>query len=432
MESGEAPKLIAADAVMPMDPALPQVLRQAGIVVADGRIVAVGEVGELRRQYGKLEGKVERGILLPGFVNAHTHLELSYQSAEARKAGHFTGWVSGLMASYPGPEELDATIRAATRRGVDESLRAGVTTIGDISRQAAITRSEIGALAARGVVPRVVSFGEVMGLGKLRERGAGMIDAALAVPAGMPATMVLGISPHAPYSVEGPVLRACVREAVLKSAPMAMHLAENMEEIEFLSDLAGPFGPEWDVMQRLDLIDERIPLMPGGPIRWAQRWGLLLADAADPKPRRFPVLLAHVNYCDKGELAQLSVSRASVAYCPRTHEYFGHPPHRYRDMLESGVNVCLGTDSRASNPDLSVLREAQRLVQRDGFDAYEALAMMTRRGAEALGMKDAGTLSVGKFADAVLVQGGAGEDAAETIIRAAALPAKVWVGGRQA
>src|SRR5262249_39852366 len=154
-------------------------------------------------------------------------------------------------------------------------------------------------------------FGEVMGLGKLRGRAAGLIQAALA-PSASSNLLRAGISPHAPYTVEGPTLRACVRAALLKSAPIAMHLAENLEEIEFLSDLAGPFGIEWDVMLKLDILDQEIATMPGGPVRWAQRWGLLLADATDPKPRRFPVLLAHVNYCDNGELAQLAVSRASV------------------------------------------------------------------------------------------------------------------------
>src|SRR5262249_27479805 len=135
----------------------------------------------------------------------------------------------------------------------------------------------------------------------------------------------------------------------------------------------------------------------GGPIRWAQRWGLLVRD-----PRDFPTLLAHVNYCDDGELAQLATHACSVAYCPRTHAYFRHPPHRYRDMLEAQVNVCLATDSLASNPDLNVLREAALLHQRDGLLAHTALDMITRRGATALGASDhVGTLGPNKYADLV-------------------------------
>ncbi len=424
--------LFAADAIIPMDPALPKILKNAGIVIEGDRIAAVAELSELRRRFGNLTESRHRGILLPGLVNAHTHLELSYQSANTLSAGHFTQWVSKLMATYPPPDEIEAVIRNATRKGARMSLMAGVTTLGDISRHSAITRSKLADMHAETPItaPRVVSFGEVMGLGKLRARAAPLIESALP-PAASPSNLITtAISPHAPYTVEGPTLRACVRAALLKGAPIAMHLAENLEEIEFLSDLAGPFGIDWDVMLKLDIIDKEISTMPGGPIRWAQRWGLLLADAGDPRPRQFPVLLAHVNYCDNGELAQLAVSRASVAYCPRTHEYFKHPPHRYRDMLESGINVCLGTDSLASNPDLSILREAQLLLQRDQLDPYEALAMITRRGADALGLsKDLGSLTPGKLADVILLTAGSQGDGAREIVEAASEPSAVWIGG---
>lgn len=430
-----SPQLIAADTVIPMDPALPKIMHNAGVVVQEGKIAAVGELSDLRREFGNLpEEGDRRGVLLPGFVNAHTHLELSYQSAAVLQGGHFTPWATGLIRSYPPAEKIEGIVRDAIRRGAAESVRCGVTTVGDITRHAAITRSELAAIGNSGLPsPRVVSFGEVMGLGKLRGRAAEMIQAAITLPENIPPSdrLVLGISPHAPYTVEGPALRACVRAAIIKSAPIAMHLAENLEEIEFLSDLAGPFGNDWEIMRTMDLIDDQIPLFPGGPVRWAQRWGLLLADAADPRPRRFPVLLAHVNYCDRGEMAQLAVSRASVAYCPRTHHYFKHPPHRYRDMLDNGINVCLGTDSRASNPDLSILREAQLLVQRDNFDPYEALATITRRGAEALGMGHlAGTLTPGKLADLTLFAGPPTDDVLPELLRSAPEPRQVWIGGR--
>jgi cytosine/adenosine deaminase-related metal-dependent hydrolase len=170
--------------------------------------------------------------------------------------------------------------------------------------------------------------------------------------------------------------------------------------------------------------------MDGGPIRWAQRWGLLVKE-----PRDFPTLFAHVNYCDNGELAQLATHACSVVYCPRTHAYFGHPPHRYRDMLEAEVNVCLGTDSLASNPDLNVLREAALVHQRDGFSAYKALEMITRRAAVALGVGDlVGTLSVKKYADFVMFPMEVAADAtADSVVKellgATPAPAAVCLSG---
>src|SRR5262249_9817141 len=155
---------------------------------------------------------------------------------------------------------------------------------------------------------------------------------------------------------ETPALEAILHRALLKKLPIAMHLAELPDEDAFLRDQSGPLGHEWDLMQKMDILDDQIPTFDGGPIRWAQFCGLLITD-----PRDLPILLAHVNYCDDAELALLAASHANVIYCPRTHHYFRHPPHRYREMLAAKINVCLGTDSLASNPDLSLLREAQFL-----------------------------------------------------------------------
>jgi cytosine/adenosine deaminase-related metal-dependent hydrolase len=85
-----------------------------------------------------------------------------------------------------------------------------------------------------------------------------------------------------------------------------------------------------------------------------------------------PVLLAHVNYADDADLELLAGSSASVVYCPRTHAFFGHAPHRYREMLARGINVCLGTDSLASNDTLSILDEMRflRMMDADSSDQW--------------------------------------------------------------
>src|SRR4051812_25063606 len=107
----QEPQLIAADAVVPMDPELPRVLRNAAVVILEGRILAVGELADIRREFGVLRGASQqlRGALLPGFVNAHTHLELSYQQRDKLDATSFTKWVSSLIASYPSPEHLESS-----------------------------------------------------------------------------------------------------------------------------------------------------------------------------------------------------------------------------------------------------------------------------------------------------------------------------------
>jgi cytosine/adenosine deaminase-related metal-dependent hydrolase len=158
---------------------------------------------------------------------------------------------------------------------------------------------------------------------------------------------------------------------------------------------------DWDLMRRLDVVDAAIPLSAGGPLRWAAEYGLLGDNGA---ARQIPVVLAHVNYADDSEIQLLQRSNASVVYCPRTRHFFGHDErskHPYQQMLAApggGVNVCLGTDSLASNPDLNVLNEAKLLVTRDPIAAKTAIEMITWRGAEALGI-NAGRLLPGALAD---------------------------------
>ncbi len=421
-------RLICADAVVPMEGRGEGILERGGVVVGGGRIMGVGTVRALREQFGALSEEYVAGVMLPGLVNAHTHLELGYQRAPVERPAYFTDWVGMLMRNYPEPEALERVVTKAMREGVAESLRAGVTTVGDISRHCALTRRILSAGPLR-----VVSFGEVIGLGKMRERRTAYAEAAVDRTFES-ATLTAGLSPHAPYTTEGPTLKQVVELAVAGGYPVTMHVAELREEADFLRDGGGRLG-DWAVMK--NIMDAEVPQFAGGPMRWAEEWGLLGENGA---AKKVPVVLAHVNYCDDAELAILTKSGASVAYCPRTRAYFGHDDlqshlganeHRYREMLAAGVNVCLGTDSSASNPDLSVLREAALLSHRDELGAYEAMELVTRRGANALGL-DAGVLAAGMLADIVIFPGRAAatvEDTLKGILQAGGEAVAVWVGG---
>src|SRR5207247_770680 len=197
-----------------------------------------------------------------------------------------------------------------------------------------------------------VSYGEVVGMVGRRHVLGPRLAAALDVTATGPRTR-RGVSPHAPYSVDADGYRRCLDAARREQLPLTTHLAESQDEAAFLAEHAGPFRALWDRMDAWD------PLHPparfaGGPVRYAHSLGLL----------DYPLtLLAHVNYCDDDELLLLAAGRASVVYCPRTHAYFRHPPHRWREMLAAGINACVGTDSRASSPDLNLLDDL-RLVYR--------------------------------------------------------------------
>ncbi len=118
-------------------------------------------------------------------------------------------------------------------------------------------------------------------------------------------------------------------------------------------------------------------------------------------------LVIHGNYLDREELEFVAAhaQRLSVIYCPRTHAYFGHPRHPLPRLLAAGANVALGTDSRASNPDLGILDE-MRFVARQFPEIASAvvLELGTLRGARALGLEeDVGSLVPGKVANLAIV-----------------------------
>ena len=427
MSSGLSAEFILSARAVVADP---QTLIADGAVAAGGgQILAVGPRQAIRRRFtGVMEQVLEGQVLLPGLVNAHTHLELSDLAGRIPAPRHFTEWVLELGALSPPSGRTDEAIAAAVTAGAGQSIRYGVTTIGDISRHCAASRR-----ALRDGPLRVVSFGEIMALGRLRDR----LEARLAGASerGDESDFLsIGLSPHAPYSVEGPALRQIARVAEARHLPLAMHLAELQEEREFLATLGGRLGGDWEVMRRLNLLDADIPRFADGPVAWAEHYGLLGAQV--------PVVLAHLNYASADDIDRLARRRAAVAFCPRTHHYFGHDRqgrHRWREMLANGINVCLATDSLASNPDLSLLGEAQ-FVQREYplTDPRELFSMLTTRPARALGLAGhLGALTPGYRADLVAMPIPADLSLSiipllEYLIATPPPAEQVWINGRAA
>jgi cytosine/adenosine deaminase-related metal-dependent hydrolase len=145
----------------------------------------------------------------------------------------------------------------------------------------------------------------------------------------------------------------------------------------------------------------------------------------------YPTLLAHVNYCDDSEMQLLARGKASVVYCPRTHQYFNHPPHRWREMLAAGINVAVGTDSCASSPDLNLLDDL-RLLHEIAPDAPPTtlFEIATIRGARAVQMQEEiGSITVGKRADLLAFQVKSSDPLREILESHGMIPQRVWTDG---
>jgi cytosine/adenosine deaminase-related metal-dependent hydrolase len=314
--------------------------------------------------------------IIPGLVNAHTHLDLSGARGliPPTDPDHFTDWLRGVIAYRRSrtPEQVQADVR----EGLADSLLFGTTLIGDIAAEGASWDAVAGA-KMRGVV-----FREFIGLSAERAKESWFALSAWSREHVDLPTCRQAVSPHAPYSVRCDFIRSLA----WNGWRMAHHLAESVAEMQLLREKNGPFET---FLRNLGI--------------WEPGW---LAPSTDwilwcTRRTAFTVF-AHCNYLPPD--ADVWPNQ-SIVFCPRTHAAFGHPPHPFREFLARGVRVALGTDSLASNPDLDLLAEARLVKQRyPDVPGETILRMATLAGAEALGWADeCGSLDAGKSADFVVV-----------------------------
>ncbi|WP_165227208.1 amidohydrolase family protein [Aquisphaera insulae] len=360
-----------------------------GVVVLDkGRI---GWVGPARERAGDLDlGNV---AIVPGFVNAHTHLELDHVDIDSgTTAGpeDEVAWLRRVIDQRRGGSEQ--MLKDAVSRNLAACIEAGTTFLADTTT-AGLSWDQVASAPVRAMV-----FAELIGL--KRYRGLQTSDAAwnwlatVTREKQIAACAKPGLSPHAPYSTS-PWL---YHRAAASRLPLSTHLAEMPEELRLLERRDGPLR---DFLEDLGAWDDDWEPIGSRPADYIRKGELRNADW----------LVAHGTYFDPSEFWQLRPEagpnghRVAVAFCPRTHARFGHAPHPYRTLLEKGVIVCLGTDSLASTPTLSVLDEIRFLHRRDGSLSGELLlTMATLFGAWALRAETAtGSIRPGKSADLAVI-----------------------------
>ncbi|MGQ0635529.1 MAG: amidohydrolase family protein [Planctomycetaceae bacterium] len=329
--------------------------------------------------------------LIPGLVNAHTHLELSDVDAPLPFAGSFTDWLGSVIehrrARAAGATATPATTPAVIR-GCRECLAQGTTLVADI-----VSPEWNPATVAETSLP-VVALLECLGLSaeRILEQVRAALNHLRQAESGSEPGVQRGLSPHAPYSVHPDLLSALVDIAVSHEAPVAIHLAETEAERDLL---AGGRGPFVEFLKSIGAWRDGV-----------FRGGLRFADYLRELARAPWGLVIHGNYLAGEDLDLLAgCPHLSVVYCPRTHARFGHAPHPWQTLLSRGIAVALGTDSRASNPDLSLWRELQFLHERHPeFPPHRLLELGTREGARALNTENTrGTLTPGKRADLAVV-----------------------------
>jgi cytosine/adenosine deaminase-related metal-dependent hydrolase len=351
------------------------------VTVADERIVAVG-----RGRPPHAAEDLGDVAVLPGLVNAHTHLELSWLAGRVPPAASMDAWITTLVGlrRAGGPGAV-AERRAAFDAAV-AMREAGTVLVGDISNSL-VTPGVLADTGLGGVVfHELLGFSTPDPVGAVRDAWA-RIDReaqALAVRQVSP-PMTLTVVAHAPYSVSPALFAAILAQS--RGAPLAIHLAESPEEVEFLRSGGGPIRR---MLEQLGV--------------WTDAWRAPQCDplqyAADLGYLRPGTLVVHaVRITDEG-LARARKAGAVIVTCPRSNKWVGAGVPPLERFYASGVPIAVGTDSLASSPSLSVfdeLAEMRRLAP--GVAAAALLDSATRIGAAALGYgQDYGTITPGRRA----------------------------------
>ncbi len=336
-------------------------IADGAVLTENGLVAAVGSYAELKGVDAQLE-EYDGHVITPSLVNCHTHLELSHMAVSAGDSptsGDMTGWIRNLLAARAAHGDVAAQ-NDASLMALAHLYAGGCRVVADIGN-----RVESG-LIGSGFKTEVLFFLELLGLCGPSEASA------LATLAGIEADV--RCTPHAPYSAGPALIQALKKRAGDHLFPM--HVAESVQEIEFLRTGAGPFA-DFLAERGVEVAAFAAPGM--GPVRYLDSLGVLDAQT----------LCVHAVHIEEEEIALLAARGAAVCLCPGSNRFMGVGVAPVHKMLAHGIPLVLGTDSLASNPCLSLWREMQVLRQDHPDLPPEAVfAMASVNGARLLGVGD--------------------------------------------
>ncbi|MBV9215547.1 MAG: amidohydrolase family protein [Acidobacteria bacterium] len=385
-------RILAASFVLPITS--PPVADGAIAIDDGGRIVDVGTRDRLISNYpGTALEDLGNAAILPGFVNCHSHLEITALRGALDDVEHdFRSWLLKLNDLRSGLSD-DELLKNA-RLGALEGAQAGVTCFGDIGRMGHIGIAALKDAGLRGIVYQETEFSPdnrtaEKDFQKLAAKYEGLIDTQTDL-------VRIGLSPHSPYTVSSRLFELIAEYGIINRIPLSIHVAESDNEVELLQSGTGfftgvyeKFGVEWSS-----------PYC--SPIEYMERLGVLSA-----RP-----LLAHCVKVSDTDIAKIHAYGASIAHCPKSNSKFGHGTAPFERFLDEGIPVGLGSDSVASNNLCDILEEGRfaSLIGRNRagserfIGAEEILRAATLGGAEAMVMaNEIGSLQAGKQADLAVI-----------------------------
>ena len=358
------------------------------VQVRDGQIASVGT----SRPDGESRDLGDVAVL-PGLVNAHTHLELSWMAGLVPSSPSMDAWIRTLMrirrAGAPGG--LD-TERAAALDAVGAMRDSGTVLVGDIANSL-LTPDLIAGAGLGGVVFHELTGFQPKEPHKAVQLAWERVEGAKRTLPSLRAPLRLSVVAHAPYSVSPTLFREIVRAAEEARAPLSIHLAESPEEVEFIRTGRGPIR---DAIEALGVWNDLWSAPACEPDEYIARLGYL----------RPGLLVTHGVHLTVAGLERLRAAGAVLVTCPRSNLWVGAGSPNIAQFFGSGLPVAIGTDSLASVATLNLfdeLAELRRLAPE--VTAASLLESATRVGAEALGLGDLyGTIAPKKRAALIAVR----------------------------
>ena len=342
-----------------------------------GRFNDIDDVGS----YKTIE--LGNSAIVPGFINAHTHLELTSLHKSLNGNGNFTDWIRDLVTIKKDWSESEYAV--SIRNGIKNSLKSGTTTVVDITRNGIALNELLASNIRKLLFFEIINFDPDTAedtIKDFKELTSGISTNDL---------LSIGIFPHAPYTVSDKLYRECKSVSEECGIRIATHIAETKDEIEFLTSGAGHFATLLNDFKMLNKWK-----YPGlSPINYLNNIGILNNEC----------ILIHCNYLTEDEIGIIEKSKSNVVFCPRSHQFFHHKEHPFSSLKDRGINIALGTDSLASNDTLSILDEMKFI--RNCYPQIEPnyiFSMGTIAGAVAIQMDDhIGQLHPGYNADAAVI-----------------------------
>ncbi|MGZ4983732.1 MAG: amidohydrolase family protein [Chthoniobacterales bacterium] len=365
--------IIRARSVVTMDGAP---IANGAVVVNGNKIATVDEWETVRRENSGDVIDLGECALLPGLINAHCHLDYTGLRGKIPRRPSFTDWIRAINTEKA-KLTPDDYVRAINE-GFAEALLFGTTSIANLTG--------FPELISRVRAPiRTWWLAELINIRNALEPENSVEETLRLLPA---SSEGIGLAPHAPYTASAELYRCCEKAAKGRDILLTTHLAESKEEMMMSFDRGGPLAEFLDsISQDLFEYNGMTPVEHLSEFcHLDERW-----------------LLVHVNEILPSDFNRLG--KGHIVHCPRSHAYFEHTPFEFAKLREHGINICLGTDSLASNDDLSLFAEMRQLRKTEPLlSGRDLLELATINPARALRRENSlGRLRAGHRADLIAV-----------------------------